>query len=402
MMAKNETRFFAALALVSICSIGISIQTLLNTALNTSENKNLSNTVVIDDDGSQLDLGRHGQGQIKPKDILDELDILSTGGLETKSLECPHPLVKFQNVIVRNNNLNSTSTEQQKLKIPKILHVSMKSRCMPRDLAKTLERWQEVLPNYSIFFHDDDAVARLIAEEWHEFPGLQRAMRCVFFKGAMKIDVWRILILYKYGGVYSDIDNYPLSDFDERTIRSDLSAFFFSDPWNRPSQWFMAAEPRHPLMYLTLRQIIKNVMGIGNILRPKVVFTTGPMALKGGYDMFLSSPVRSSNHSLTIDRYENDVEINGLFGKSVLKHRLPKRKGKEVIAIKYKYDEIVPFNSTLNVTRSERIEMDSGMQHWTKVEWNRYKTMRGSVKQMSCEDYLKKVDEESIEEFKPV
>ncbi len=212
----------------------------------------------------------------------------------------------------------------------------------------------------------------------------------------MKIDVWRILILYKYGGVYSDIDNYPLSDFDERTIRSDLSAFFFSDPWDRPSQWFMAAESHHPIMNLTARQIIKNVMGMGSILRPKVVFTTGPMALKAGYDMFLSSPVRTSNDTLTTKPYANGVVMTGMYDKKVLKMGV-----KGVIAVKYKYGEIVPFNSTLNVTRQERIEMDSGIHHWTRTAWNTQKEMRKSVPSMSCEVYLKKVDEGSIDEFKP-
>ena len=43
--------------------------------------------------------------------------------------------------------------------------------------------------------------------EWPEFPGLHTVLQCIFSKGAMLIDVWRILILWEYGSIYTDIDN---------------------------------------------------------------------------------------------------------------------------------------------------------------------------------------------------
>ena len=36
-------------------------------------------------------------------------------------------------------------------------------------------------------------------------------MNCVLLKGTMVIDIWRVLILYKYGGMYTDVDNTPIS-----------------------------------------------------------------------------------------------------------------------------------------------------------------------------------------------
>ena len=120
--------------------------------------------------------------------------------IQTKALECPHPLIPFQNFIVRNDNSTSAKSHTVQ-KIPKTLHFSMKSRCLPRDLVRTLDRWHEAPPHYSIFFHDDAAVYRLIDQETSAFPGLQKTMRCILFKGAMKTDVWRILLLHKYGVV---------------------------------------------------------------------------------------------------------------------------------------------------------------------------------------------------------
>ena len=60
------------------------------------------------------------------------------------------------------------------------------------------------------------------------------------------------------------------------------------------------------------------------------------------------------------------------------------------IKLKYKYDDIVPFNATLNVTRGERIDMESGVMHWTKKI---YKSNKALGIHISCHDYLKQLDE---------
>ena len=51
-----------------------------------------------------------------------------------------------------------------------------------------------------------------------------------FAEGAMKIDVWRILVIYGYGGLYCDSDMYPKEGFTESSpISADDQAFFASD-----------------------------------------------------------------------------------------------------------------------------------------------------------------------------
>jgi hypothetical protein len=46
--------------------------------------------------------------------------------------------------------------------------------------------------------------------------------------------------------------------------------------------------------------------------------------------------------------------------------------------------------STLNVTRGERIHMESGVMHWTKKV---YKSNKAAAIAISCKAYLKKLDE---------
>ena len=326
-------------------------------------------------------------------DILHELDVLSGGYRSQDALKCPHPLIPFHNQIVR---VNQTSTSVSEIKIPRIMHVSMKSRCLPRDLARTMDRWKATLPNYSIFFHDDEAVARLIDQDWPQFPDLHRAMRCILYKGAMKIDVWRVLILYKYGGVYTDIDNWPTDAFKESTIRSDLSGFFFQDAYGRPSQWFMAVEPHHPLMDLALNRIILNIMDMGNLRKPKVVSITGPHAMRNAY-VYLLAPT-CCNGTIKEQIFQNDVVLEGILEKKVLK-----TDPKGIIGMKHQYGDMVPYNATLNVTRAERIAMDSGVRHWEKTNHAAMKLLREilPVRYRTCRTYLEAVDSGVLKEIIP-
>jgi len=295
-------------------------------------------------------------------DTLHELDMLS-GGYSSKYIKCPPPLIPFHNQIVRANQTHNSTSSEYDMKIPKILHVSMKSRCLPRDLARSMDKWKQTLPNYSIFFHDDEAVAKLIDQEWPGFPDLRRAMRCVLYKGAMRIDVWRVLVLYKYGGVYTDIDNWPLDAFKESTIRNDLSAFFFRDGRDRPSQWFMALESHHPMMHLAMTQIVSNIMDMKSMRRPRIVEVTGPVAVKVAYHNFLAPTCCNESTALELV-FANDIVMTGILGKQLIKISRD-----NFLFPKYQYNELVPYNATLNVTRQERIEMDSGTRHWEKISY---------------------------------
>jgi mannosyltransferase OCH1-like enzyme len=48
--------------------------------------------------------------------------------------------------------------------------------------------------------------------------------------GAAWIDLWRLLVLWKYGGIYADLDTSPVpSLFNETTISEEDDAFFVVD-----------------------------------------------------------------------------------------------------------------------------------------------------------------------------
>lgn len=78
--------------------------------------------------------------------------------------------------------------------------------------------WKKLNPDYEIKLYDNKMCANFLLENYGK-------KHYKFFNyivdGPIKADFWRICILNKYGGIYSDVDNVPLlplSDFIEKDI----------------------------------------------------------------------------------------------------------------------------------------------------------------------------------------
>eukprot|EP00531_Pseudo-nitzschia_arenysensis_P015649 CAMPEP_0116154818 /NCGR_PEP_ID=MMETSP0329-20121206/21983_1 /TAXON_ID=697910 /ORGANISM="Pseudo-nitzschia arenysensis, Strain B593" /LENGTH=354 /DNA_ID=CAMNT_0003651823 /DNA_START=57 /DNA_END=1117 /DNA_ORIENTATION=- len=153
--------------------------------------------------------------------------------------------------------------------IPKIIHVTHKSRCIETEMfAANVKKWKETLPDWSFYFHDDHAVDRLIN---------LRNMNCVKYKGAMKIDVWRMLLSYEFGGLYTDTDNTPPKEFKNGTIIDPEDTFWSTQDSNsRPLHNTFAMEPKHPAAYFTLEQILQNIFQMQSMRWPSLIHVTGP------------------------------------------------------------------------------------------------------------------------------
>jgi len=167
-------------------------------------------------------------------------------------------------------------------KIPRIIHFTSRTRCLSNVFHATLSAWR--LTNHSVYLHDEDAIDRLMFRKWNMFPHLQEVMKCIG-AGAEKADLWRYLVMWEYGGIYSDIDNSPGEDMlsNITIIKPDDDSFFLPDAGaGFPSQWFFAASPSHPVFYFTTMQTLLRLSGVPNLSDKYIPFVTGPGALKVG------------------------------------------------------------------------------------------------------------------------
>jgi mannosyltransferase OCH1-like enzyme len=92
--------------------------------------------------------------------------------------------------------------------IPKKIFLSYKTKNIPEYILKN---WSSLNPGYEINLYDNDDCKQFLLENYTKehvrlFDFLQ--------DGPIKADFWRVCVLYKYGGVYSDIDIQLLVPID--------------------------------------------------------------------------------------------------------------------------------------------------------------------------------------------
>jgi hypothetical protein len=109
----------------------------------------------------------------------------------------------------------------------------------------------------------------------------------------------------------------------------------------------------HPIAYFTMFEIFKRLQELSDLQSPKIVFVTGPDALKHGYGYSLG--------------WKKDVIFKE--GTHACRKKLGNRTAtnqKTEIVMPLKFDELVAWNATLNVSRRVKNEWLHGVQHWTK------------------------------------
>jgi hypothetical protein len=80
----------------------------------------------------------------------------------------------------------------------------------------------------------------------------------VFPRGTIEADLWRYLVLYEYGGVYSDIDSAP-NEFTTTMMQNQNALFVRLDQYGMLSEFFFAAAPKHPLLFYTIHHALQRI-----------------------------------------------------------------------------------------------------------------------------------------------
>jgi hypothetical protein len=178
-------------------------------------------------------------------------------------------------------------------KIPRVVHITSKKRCALDAFVKVVDQWK-ALGNHTVVFHDEAAMDRLLYKEWPEFPHLSLVMNCLI-SGAAKADLWRYLVLWEYGGIYSDSDSAPGKLFTQTTIVPDDDSWFVPEKLGVLTQYFMSASPKHPLMYLAVMNTLQRLLSVASIVEQNIPVVTGPGALKSAFSDFMQGDT-SPNH----------------------------------------------------------------------------------------------------------
>lgn len=226
---------------------------------------------------------------------------------------CDSPLQYIPSRYVH-GSINGKRKDGGKRKIPKIVHMTSKSHCVTPNFKRNIELWY--FEGYSFFMHDDAAVDRLFDRDWPEFPLLKESLSCIH-SGAGKADLWRYLLLWEYGGIYTDIDNAPGQGLLNGTLITDhdVDSFFEQEKGKFPSQYFMAASPHHPVMYFMVMSTIERLLAVRNISEQYVPFVTGPGATKAAVIIAVGTGYPAKGHYVGV--YNRTTTVVGSTAEAV-------------------------------------------------------------------------------------
>jgi mannosyltransferase OCH1-like enzyme len=134
-----------------------------------------------------------------------------------------------------------------------------------------IDRIKALNPEYNYQLYTDDEIDRFVDEY---YPG--EIAECYHRLNIIvaKVDFWRYLVLYKYGGVYLDMDSTikkPLrmliKDTDEAIITVEKNP-------NRYVQWGLIFSKGHPILKRTIDLVVENIKY--NLFPNNIVMMTGP------------------------------------------------------------------------------------------------------------------------------
>lgn len=210
--------------------------------------------------------------------------------------------------------------------IPKIIHQTYKDYDLPDIFSHCQKSIKELHPDFEYRFYTDNDMYNIITNEFPEYYDVfQKLPRMI-----MKIDMFRYFLMYKYGGLYTDMDYLMFKKFDLLNYEVVIPCNREKD--NQPiclGNCIFASKPNHPFWKLLIDTLF-------DIDREKINYTndinidgneygTGPIfvysmwkkykeKLNNNNDIFI--PKKDLFHPLTTlnNEYINTLKISGCYG----------------------------------------------------------------------------------------
>lgn len=157
--------------------------------------------------------------------------------------------------------------------IPKIIHQTWRNKNLKNDCFEAcVKSIKNKHKDYQYKFYTDQDCREIIKKDFQEFLQVYDSITPV-----EKADLFRYLIVYKYGGIYLDIDCYCVRNFDDLIKDADFVAGYEQgwkvDDIMRYTQWAFAAKRNHPILLECAYRCKSNHLGCSDMWTLK---KTGP------------------------------------------------------------------------------------------------------------------------------
>lgn len=138
--------------------------------------------------------------------------------------------------------------------IPRLIFQTWKTTSLEMEICEMTKSWFGLNEDYDYLLFDDNAVDRMIALEFGD--RIHTAYSCIN-AGAAKSDVWRLLVIYLYGGIYFDLDTMSKSSFAEWNFGNDT--VITGNGNGEPHQWGLIYTRFDPILRETIHRTLREL-----------------------------------------------------------------------------------------------------------------------------------------------
>ncbi len=161
--------------------------------------------------------------------------------------------------------------------IPKNIHQTFYTKVLPSEIEKNVVNIRTLNPGWEYRLYDDDDIVEFIKNNYEPFVlGYYNRINPEY--GAARADLFRYLLMHKYGGVYLDIKSAPTKPLDtvlmpddryllshwrngkgERFEGAGLHPELHNIPGGEFQQWHIVAAPGHPFLKAVIKKVLRNI-----------------------------------------------------------------------------------------------------------------------------------------------
>lgn len=188
--------------------------------------------------------------------------------------------------------------------IPKTIYQTWHSKEVPAPIQDEIDEMMEINKGWKREMYDDNDIETFIGENFDSNTlNIYKRLNI----GAAKADLWRYMVLYKYGGVYLDIDSIikkPLDDLikddDQLIVTREGNKGFFV-------QWCLMCEKGNKVMEECIKECLYN---IENLESNDIHVITGPTVYRNVLEKLYGKSIYYTDDKTLNDKY-TDVRFYG-------------------------------------------------------------------------------------------
>lgn len=167
--------------------------------------------------------------------------------------------------------------------IPKIIWQTWMTKDLHPICQAQLDNTKKINPDWTHYLLTDDELDNFVNTEFADWSDVVECYHKLNMMVA-KVDFWRYLVLYKYGGVYMDMDSAMIRPLDELIRDTDNAVITFEGNMENFVQWAMIFAPSHPILKHTIDLVIDNIKN--DRFHNDILNTTGPAVFTRGVNLY--------------------------------------------------------------------------------------------------------------------